>query len=156
MGAIKQPGRMVQGVTSAITGTDYPVVTDAAFGLPKGASAEVMQPHSVAEKVGGYAADAAELAAGGAADAGVVGSRFGVQSANVAQRVGIKGAEVAADVSQGAVQAAKAALLGGGGPVTATKIGAAVTKYGLKAVEVAMGYAGLGASIEAWKYLTSK
>lgn len=155
IGAIKQPGRLVQGAASGLLNVDFPAITDRAYGLPSGASAQAMQPENTAQKVGGYLADAAEVAGAGAADAGIVGSRYGVGTSTQAGRILTRATEIGSDVSQGAIAAAKSILLSGG-PVTAEKIGAAVSKYGIDAAKLALKGLGLGAGLEAWKYVNGK
>lgn len=149
-GVIKQPGRLVQMIPGVATATDK------VFGLTPGSSAQAMQPTNTAQKIGGYVADAAEIAAGGAADSGMVYTRNAAGQfikAPFMQSLAGKGAQMIGEVSQGAIQAAKTALLGSG-PVTTTKIGALVGKYGVAAVKAAMTGLGLGAGYEAWEKLT--
>ncbi len=169
MGAIKQPGRLVQmipGVTA---------LTDKVYGLPTGASAKAMEPANTAEQVGGYAADLAELV--GPAFA-ATGAKLALSAADVtrikalvkggmSQKAAVKAvvqlptyaskaAGVIGDVSQGAVQAVKANI-GVGGPITATKIGEMIGRYGYKAVKLGVqGAIGVTAGKALWDMLEGK
>lgn len=152
MGALKSAarvGQMIPGVAAT---------TDAAFGLPSGASRTATEPSNTGEKVGGLAADAALTGAIGAADLPMTmpnGVRL-VNNKTVGQVVGQKiaaGSGAALDalegVSRGAMQAVKAEI--GTGPVTAEKVGALATKYGFKAVHAVLNGMGIGIAYDALK-----
>lgn len=143
VGALKQPGRLIQmipGVTKA---------TDALYGLPAGSSAESMQAKTPAQEAGGAIADAAEVVAGGMAEAGnVVYTRNAVGQFTKAPYM----QSVAGRVTDPMVAAARAAAkeLSSTGPMTAERVGIAAAKYGKQAVKVGLGALGLHAF---WKYL---
>lgn len=139
IGAFKNLGRAVQmvpGVTAA---------TDAAYGLPAGASAQAMQPTNATQTAGGYIGDAALLAAtGGAEVAGPVvraGQMFGRPT--VAE-LGMNAIKSGASFTGDTVKAIGAKLATG--PVTADKVADLVVKYGKDAVRAAViGGGGYGA-----------
>lgn len=149
IGAIKQPGRLVQAIPGVTA------LTDKLYGLPPGASEQSMQPTNTAQEVGGYVADAAEIAGAGAADAGMVYTRNALGQFTRAPYMGSvagKALDIGSRVSQGAIAAVRTSL-GVNGPITAEKIGGLVGRYGVKAVKAAMYGAGIGAGWEAWEAL---
>lgn len=139
IGAFKNLGRAVQmvpGVTAA---------TDAAYGLPSGASAQSMQPSNASQTAGGYVGDAALMAAtGGAEVAGPVlkaGQLFGRPT--VAE-LGMDAVKSGASAVGNTVKAIGAKLATG--PVTPEKVADLVVKYGKDAVRAAViGGGGYGA-----------
>lgn len=141
VGALKQPGRLVQMVPGVTQATDW------LFGLPKGASSQAMEPSSSAQKVGGYVAEGAEALAG--ANATVADPLAYPGATSAAEKLG-KGAETAQRISVHAARAAAGELIGDG-PVTEAKIGKAVGKYGVAAAKVALaGLIGGAAATKMW------
>lgn len=148
IGMIKNAGRMVQaipGVTAA---------TDALYGLPKGASAQAMQPSNTNQRVGGYLGDVALAAATAGAEVGgpILSRTAGyISNPTVAERAAAA-ASGPAQLAGDTITAIKAKLAAGG-PVTPDKVASLVVKYGKDAVRAAVVAGGGYGAWQAVKHL---
>lgn len=152
IGMAKGAGRMIQAIPIGRTsGGTVAEMTDRAYGLPSGASAQAMQPSNDTQRVGGAVGNAA-LA--GAAEVGpaIAGRTIGyVSDPTIVQRVA-NIARGAADFSGETLNAIKSQLLSGG-PPTPEKVASLVVTFGKKAVQAAVVGAGLGGGYSAIRHL---
>ncbi len=154
IGAVKQPGRLVQMIPGVAP------LTDKLYGLPPGSSAKAMEPTNTAQQLGGTAATVAETVAGGMAS-GIVNPNIAYTRNAIGQFVKApyvqsyagKAIGTLGDVASGTFAGLRNELLGTKA-ITATRVGELVARYGKGIVKSALAGAGLKAGWDAWEDLT--
>lgn len=127
---------------------------DKKAGLPPGSSWNATEPSNQAQAEGGqYGAALAALAAGSLAAEIPAAAPIAAGLKVVPKTVGQMAGDTLTAMGEGFVNAAKKELFGKG-PITASKIGGAVAKYGVDAVKIAVKSS--PAAYLAWKIWESK